>query len=117
MLRGSTSRRARALVAGQRKHRAASFTTVEIADGTIVAAVIVPPTAQKQASIENDVRTVLAANLDLSDEALTWRCEQAIRNHEPFISCATHFLKIDLDRTWRPGYPRRIARAQQNELG
>ena len=27
---------------------------------------------------------------------LTWRCEQAIRNYDPCISCATHFLKLDL---------------------
>ena len=60
-------------------------------DGTILAALIVPPTAQNQGSIEDDLRTVLAANLDLTDEALTGRCEQAIRNHDPCISCATHF--------------------------
>jgi coenzyme F420-reducing hydrogenase alpha subunit len=67
-------------------------------DGTILAAVIVPPTAQNQDSIEEDLRAVLAANLDLTDDALTGRCEHAIRNHDPCISCATHFLKLDLDR-------------------
>ena len=36
--------------------------------------------------------------LDLSDEALTHRCEQAIRNHDPCISCATHFLELTIDR-------------------
>jgi coenzyme F420-reducing hydrogenase alpha subunit len=70
-------------------------------DGTILAALIVPPTAQNQGSIEDDLRTVLTANLDLTDEALTGRCEQAIRNHDPCISCATHFLKLDLDRDGR----------------
>ena len=70
-------------------------------DGTILAALIVPPTAQNQGSIEDDLRAVLAANLDLTDEALTGRCEQAIRNHDPCISCATHFLKLDLDRDGR----------------
>jgi coenzyme F420-reducing hydrogenase alpha subunit len=25
-------------------------------------------------------------------------CEQAIRNHDPCISCATHFLKLDVVR-------------------
>jgi coenzyme F420-reducing hydrogenase alpha subunit len=74
----------------------------EIAEnGTILAALIVPPTAQNQGSIENDLRTVLAANLDLTDEALTALCEQAIRNHDPCISCATHFLKLDIDRVDR----------------
>jgi sulfhydrogenase subunit alpha len=70
-------------------------------DGTILAALIVPPTAQNQDSIEEDLRAVLAANLDLTDDALTGRCEQAIRNHDPCISCATHFLKLDLDRVGR----------------
>lgn len=26
------------------------------------------------------------------------RCEQAIRNHDPCISCATHHLRLDIDR-------------------
>ena len=70
-------------------------------DGTILAALIVPPTAQNQDSIEDDLRLVLAASLDLTDEALTGRCEQAIRNHDPCISCATHFLRLDLDHIGR----------------
>ncbi len=31
-------------------------------------------------------------NLELDDEPLRLRCEQAIRNYDPCISCATHFL-------------------------
>jgi coenzyme F420-reducing hydrogenase alpha subunit len=27
---------------------------------------------------------------------MTWKCEQAIRNYDPCISCATHFLKLEL---------------------
>ena len=30
--------------------------------------------------------------------ALTDACERAIRNHDPCISCATHFLTLDLQR-------------------
>jgi coenzyme F420-reducing hydrogenase alpha subunit len=26
------------------------------------------------------------------------RCEQAIRNYDPCISCATHFLTLDVER-------------------
>ena len=26
------------------------------------------------------------------------RCEQTIRNYDPCISCATHFLKLDIER-------------------
>jgi coenzyme F420-reducing hydrogenase alpha subunit len=67
-------------------------------DGTIERARIVPPTSQNQPSIEADLRGVLAANLALDDTALQARCEQTIRNYDPCISCATHFLKLDLDR-------------------
>ncbi len=66
--------------------------------GTILDAKIVPPTSQNQGLIEEDLRELVGANLDLSDERLTLRCEQAIRNYDPCISCATHFLKLEIDR-------------------
>jgi coenzyme F420-reducing hydrogenase alpha subunit len=68
------------------------------AEGTIVAASIVPPTSQNQLSIEADVRAVVARDHGLGDEALRLRCEQAIRNHDPCISCATHFLDLTVER-------------------
>ena len=68
------------------------------ADGSIQSARIVPPTAQNQPTIEDDLRGVLAANLSMADEALKLRCEQTIRNYDPCISCATHFLTLDIDR-------------------
>jgi coenzyme F420-reducing hydrogenase alpha subunit len=67
-------------------------------DGTILDARIVPPTSQNQRAIEEDLRTVVERSIDLSDEELTLRCEQAIRNHDPCISCSTHFLDITVDR-------------------
>ncbi len=66
--------------------------------GRIAEARIVPPTSQNQAVIESDVRRVLGEHLHLDDEALTWRLEQTIRNYDPCISCATHFLKVEIDR-------------------
>ena len=63
-------------------------------DGTIASARIVPPTSQNQLSIEHDLRRVVSAGLELDDEELTWRCEQAVRNHDPCISCAAHFLDV-----------------------
>ncbi len=63
--------------------------------GMIRHADIVPPTSQNQTTIEDDLRELVAANLALDDESLTWRCEQAIRNYDPCISCATHFLKLE----------------------
>ena len=67
-------------------------------DGLIKSAVIVPPTAQNQAAIEDDLTRVVVAGADLDDAALTSMCERAIRNHDPCISCATHFLTLTVDR-------------------
>ncbi len=69
------------------------------AGGLITAARIVPPTSQNQASIEADLREFVQAHLDLDDAELTRRCEQAIRNYDPCISCATHFLDLTVDRS------------------
>ena len=67
-------------------------------DGTIVDAKIVPPTSQNQKTIEADLRGVVERYADLPDAELSLRCEQAIRNYDPCISCATHFLKLEVDR-------------------
>ncbi len=69
------------------------------AEGTIRAVRIVPPTSQNQPSIEADLAAVAAPLVDRSDEFLRDRCEQAIRNHDPCISCAAHFLKLSVHRT------------------
>jgi sulfhydrogenase subunit alpha len=68
------------------------------AEGSILDAKIVPPTSQNQPSIEDDLRVFAADWLDLPDETLRLRCEQSVRNHDPCISCATHFLKLDVVR-------------------
>lgn len=67
-------------------------------DGTIRDARIVPPTSQNLGMMEDDLTDFVGRNLGLDDEALTWKCEQAVRNYDPCISCATHFLKLDLRR-------------------
>ena len=64
-------------------------------DGLITEAKIVPPTSQNQAQIEDDLKRLAPMYVDLPDDQLQWRCEQAIRNYDPCISCATHFLKIE----------------------
>jgi coenzyme F420-reducing hydrogenase alpha subunit len=68
------------------------------ADGLVTSARIVPPTSQNQAAIEDDLARFVGARLDLGDDELTARCEQAIRNYDPCISCATHFLDLSIDR-------------------
>jgi sulfhydrogenase subunit alpha len=68
-------------------------------DGSILDARIVPPTSQNQRTIEEDLRAVVQRYVDLPDDELRLRCEQAIRNHDPCISCATHFLELTVDRS------------------
>ncbi|MBI4597635.1 MAG: Ni/Fe hydrogenase subunit alpha [Candidatus Omnitrophica bacterium] len=68
------------------------------AEGHIVEAKIVPPTSQNQRMIEEDLRTFIPPRIDLPDDQLQWQCEQAIRNYDPCISCATHFLKLTVER-------------------
>jgi coenzyme F420-reducing hydrogenase alpha subunit len=67
-------------------------------DGTIAEARIVPPTSQNQACIEDDLASYVEGFLDLPDEALRHRCEQTVRNYDPCISCATHFLRLEIER-------------------
>ena len=67
-------------------------------DGTILDARIIPPTSQNQLAIEEDLRAVVERHMHESDERLRRRCEQAVRNHDPCISCATHFLDLTIDR-------------------
>lgn len=70
------------------------------ADGSILQAHIVPPTAQNLPTIEADVRRVVEQWLvsGQSEDLLRHRCEHAIRNYDPCISCSTHFLRVTVDR-------------------
>ena len=68
-------------------------------EGTITDAKIVPPTSQNQKSIEEDLQQMIPAYLHLPEEQLRLQCEQSIRNYDPCISCATHFLKLHLEKT------------------
>ncbi len=67
-------------------------------EGKILKARIVPPTSQNQLSIEEDLFGLVSEMIDAPEQELQLRCEQAIRNYDPCISCATHFLRIDVER-------------------
>jgi coenzyme F420-reducing hydrogenase alpha subunit len=67
-------------------------------EGTILDAKIVPPTSQNQRTIEADLRGVVERSLEVPDDELALLCEQTIRNYDPCISCATHFLRLEVDR-------------------
>jgi len=67
-------------------------------EGIIRAAKIVPPTSQNQKTIEEDLREYVNRFVDKPKKQLTWECEQAVRNYDPCISCATHFLKLEWEQ-------------------
>jgi coenzyme F420-reducing hydrogenase alpha subunit len=67
-------------------------------NGLIEDAKIVPPTSQNQMTIENDLRLVVPKYISLPESELVWKCEQAVRNYDPCISCATHFIKLSILR-------------------
>ncbi|MBI2212616.1 MAG: Ni/Fe hydrogenase subunit alpha [Acidobacteria bacterium] len=66
--------------------------------GKIMEAKIVPPTAQNLSTIEDDLRRFAESHLELSQNDMAMRCEQTIRNYDPCISCATHFLRLEVER-------------------
>ena len=67
-------------------------------DGTILDARIVPPTSQNQGRIEQSLHGFVQEHVELDDDELRLRCEQAVRSYDPCISCATHFLRLEIDR-------------------
>jgi coenzyme F420-reducing hydrogenase alpha subunit len=67
-------------------------------NGVIIAAKIVPPTSQNQKRMEDDLREYAPRVAAWPLDEATWKCEQAIRNYDPCISCATHFLKLTVER-------------------
>jgi len=66
-------------------------------DGTIREARIVPPTSQNQRAIEEDLRAAVERSPDLPRSELEHVCERVVRAHDPCISCATHFLRLEID--------------------
>ena len=68
-------------------------------NGSILDARIVPPTSQNQPAIEHDLWHLIEDNVELDDEPLRQRAEAAIRNYDPCISCATHFLDLTVVRS------------------
>ncbi|MFN3336657.1 MAG: Ni/Fe hydrogenase subunit alpha, partial [Thermomicrobium sp.] len=66
------------------------------ADGIIQDARIVPPTAQNQKRIEDDLRLLAPQVIGLPKDRATRFCEHMIRNYDPCISCATHFLHLNI---------------------
>jgi sulfhydrogenase subunit alpha len=65
-------------------------------EGIVREAKIVPPTSQNQGRIEQDLRQFMPRVLNRSNEEASLACERVIRCYDPCISCATHFLRLDV---------------------
>ena len=65
--------------------------------GHITGAKIVPPTSQNQQSIEDDLRQIAPTLSKLPEDEACALAEHTIRNYDPCISCATHFLKLSIE--------------------
>lgn len=66
--------------------------------GLIQSARIDAPTTQNLQRMEDDLRAFVPSIIDLPLDQATWKCEQLVRNFDPCISCATHFLKLNIER-------------------
>jgi sulfhydrogenase subunit alpha len=66
--------------------------------GFIQSARIMPPTAQNLARVEADLKQLVPLVIDLPEKEATLACEHLVRSYDPCISCATHFLKLTIDR-------------------
>ncbi len=69
------------------------------AAGLVAAAAIVPPTSQNLACIEADLRAFVPGVIGLPEPEAARRCEHLIRNYDPCISCAAHFLDFTVERS------------------
>jgi len=67
-------------------------------NGRVLESRIVPPTSQNQARIEADLAGLAPEILAMDEAEATLRCEQLIRAYDPCISCATHFLKLEIEK-------------------
>jgi sulfhydrogenase subunit alpha len=66
------------------------------AQGRILSATITPPTSQNQGQIEHDLLTLVSGIAELPEAEVALRAEKVIRHYDPCISCATHFLKLNM---------------------
>jgi sulfhydrogenase subunit alpha len=68
------------------------------AAGMIRAATIIPPTSQNQFQMEADLLRISPSLVNLPEPEAALQAEKVLRNYDPCISCATHFLKFKVDR-------------------
>ena len=66
--------------------------------GMIKSATIIPPTSQNQLQMESDLKKLAPKLVEMPDEEARMNAEHLIRTYDPCISCATHFLKLKIER-------------------
>jgi len=66
-------------------------------NGMIQFAKITPPTAQNLPRIEADLFELAPKLVKMSEEEATLTAEHLVRSYDPCISCATHFLKLNVE--------------------
>ena len=67
--------------------------------GMIRFAKITPPTAQNFAQMEADLWALAPSAIQLPQEEASIAFEHLLRSYDPCISCATHFLKLKVERS------------------
>ena len=67
--------------------------------GMVRFARITPPTAQNFAQMEADLWALAPSAIQLPQEEASLAFEHLLRSYDPCISCATHFLKLKIERS------------------
>lgn len=61
--------------------------------GKVSRAIIIPPTSQNLAHIENALREYVTTNMDHPHNSIRNGCEQIVRSYDPCISCSVHVIE------------------------
>jgi len=64
-------------------------------NGTITGANFIIPTNMNHNNIERDLKALVPAIVDKSQEEITLALEMLVRAYDPCISCSTHLLKVE----------------------
>ena len=66
--------------------------------GLVLSAKLVPPTSQNLKRMEDDLWRYVPQIAGEPVEEITRRCEMAVRNYDPCISCSVHAIKVRVER-------------------
>lgn len=78
--------------------RGALYHSVVVNDkGIITEGEVIVPTGQNQIAIEQDLGYFVENNLHLSKETLSLELEKIVRAYDPCMSCASHFLTLNIE--------------------